>query len=60
MRKQNERLGFKKGVSDIQAHPWFKGFNWTALHTKTMKAPWVPPKGDNFKYNLEDFPNENA
>jgi hypothetical protein len=24
-----------------------------------MKAPWIPPKGDNFKYNITAFPGDN-
>eukprot|EP00976_Prorocentrum_cordatum_P041513 842409-Prorocentrum_minimum.AAC.1 len=31
------------GLTDVKAHPWFKGFDWQALGARTMKPPWIPP-----------------
>lgn len=38
-----KRLGMGlKGMEELRAHPWFKGFNWQALKAGTMPAPYVP------------------
>lgn len=38
-----KRLGMGlKGMEELKAHPWFKGFNWQALKTGQMPAPYVP------------------
>ena len=47
-RKDSRRLGFTGGVSDLKNHIWFKDFDWDALFNKTLKAPFIPPKGGNF------------
>lgn len=39
----NERLGVGGGgISDIQKHKWFEGFNWEGLKTRTLQAPLIP------------------
>ena len=47
-RKDSRRLGFTGGVNDLKNHNWFKDFDWDGLLNKTLKAPFVPPKGGNF------------
>ena len=47
-RKDSRRLGYTGGVSDLKNHVWFKDFDWDALFNKTLKAPFIPPKGGNF------------
>lgn len=32
----------------MKNHPWLKDFNWKDLHEKKIKAPFIPPKQDNF------------
>ena len=47
-RKDSRRLGFIGGVNDLKNHIWFKDFDWDGLLNKTLKAPFIPPKGGNF------------
>ncbi|CAH1167226.1 unnamed protein product [Phyllotreta striolata] len=38
-----ERLGYQKGgISDIQKHKWFDGFNWEGLVNRTLSPPILP------------------
>ncbi|XP_022916905.2 cGMP-dependent protein kinase, isozyme 2 forms cD4/T1/T3A/T3B isoform X2 [Onthophagus taurus] len=38
-----ERLGYQKGgISDIQKHKWFDGFNWEGLMNRTLMPPIMP------------------
>ncbi|XP_066137906.1 cGMP-dependent protein kinase, isozyme 2 forms cD4/T1/T3A/T3B isoform X2 [Euwallacea fornicatus] len=38
-----ERLGYQKGgISDIQKHKWFDGFNWEGLVNRTLTPPILP------------------
>ncbi|XP_076168636.1 cGMP-dependent protein kinase for isoform X3 [Ptiloglossa arizonensis] len=38
-----ERLGYQKGgISDIQKHKWFDGFNWEGLRARTLEPPIMP------------------
>lgn len=38
-----ERIGYQKGgISDIQKHKWFDGFNWEGLRNRTIAPPIVP------------------
>ena len=46
-RKPQNRLGVN-GPSEVKNHPWLKDFNWKDLHEKKIKAPFIPPKQDNF------------
>jgi hypothetical protein len=32
----------------VKAHQWFQGFDWNALEEKQLKAPYIPPDGNNF------------
>ena len=55
-RKPSSRIGFTNGIIELKQHPWFSGFDWNALLNKKMRAPWVPPKGDNYKGKNTEFP----
>jgi len=57
-RKPINRLGYNFGIQELKSHYWFKDFDWTSLVQKTMKAPWIPPKGDNFKGKQVEFQGE--
>lgn len=54
-RKPQSRLGFMSGIIELKTHPWFDGLDWTSLLQKKLRAPWVPPKGDNFKGKNTEF-----
>ncbi|KFM26059.1 cAMP-dependent protein kinase catalytic subunit alpha [Auxenochlorella protothecoides] len=42
-KQPSRRLGtVQGGVSDIRKHPWFAGFDWSALVSQRMPAPFVP------------------
>ena len=32
----------------MKSHPWLKDFNWKDLNEKKIKAPFIPPREDNF------------
>jgi len=41
--KPTKRLGVIKGGADnIKQHPFFKGFDWSALYSKKMQPPIKP------------------
>ena len=46
-RKPMNRLGVN-GPSEVKNHPWYKEFPWQDLWDKKIKAPYIPPKEDNF------------
>jgi len=58
----NQRLAVKKGgIANIQTHPWYQGFEWDAMMSRTMKVPYKPSvKGkkdnSNFSARREDMP----
>ena len=47
-RKQEKRLGYNAGVSELKMHHWFDGFDWEALENKTMISPFIPESSSNF------------
>ena len=47
-RKEEKRLGYKNGASELMNHPWLKYYPWNELKNKTLLAPFVPEKIDNF------------
>lgn len=55
-RKPSNRIGFLHGAAELKAHPWFSGFDWDSLFHQTMRAPWVPPYGDNCAGKSTEFP----
>ncbi|PSN58180.1 cGMP-dependent protein kinase [Blattella germanica] len=53
-----ERLGYQKGgISEIQKHKWFDGFNWEGLLNHTLIPP-ITPKVRNVTdtSNFDDYP----
>ncbi|XP_011339723.2 cGMP-dependent protein kinase, isozyme 2 forms cD5/T2 isoform X2 [Ooceraea biroi] len=53
-----ERLGYQKGgISEIQKHKWFDGFNWEGLRTRTLEPPILPQvQGATDTANFDDYP----
>ena len=47
-RKEEKRLGFKEGITELYNHPWLKYYPWIELKNKTLLAPFVPEEKDNF------------
>ncbi|KAJ1529379.1 hypothetical protein ONE63_006165 [Megalurothrips usitatus] len=53
-----ERLGYQKGgISEIQKHKWFDGFNWEGLRNHTLSPP-ITPNVRNVvdTSNFDDYP----
>ena len=46
-RKPQNRLG-NIGAHEVKNHPWLRDFPWDDLTNKRIKAPFIPPKEDNF------------
>ena len=47
-RKEEKRLGYKEGATELMNHPWLKYYPWTELKNKTLLAPFIPEERDNF------------
>ena len=47
-RKPELRLGNKNGVIELKEHEWLKYYPWKELENKTLPAPFIPEKKDNF------------
>ena len=50
-RKIGDRLGSKEGPKELMRHPWLKYYPLESLIKKTLLAPFVPDKRDNFDKN---------
>ena len=48
IRKADDRLGSKFGTFEMKEHPWLKYYPWKELENKSLPAPFVPEKKDNF------------
>ena len=48
IRKEKKRLGSKNGIKELKAHAWLKYYPWKELSQKTLPAPFIPEKIDNF------------
>ena len=48
IRKVENRLGTKGGAAEMKEHPWLKYYPWKELENKTLPAPFIPEKKDNF------------
>ena len=46
-RKPGNRLGLRSAI-EVKGHSWFRFFPWKDLYDKKIKAPFIPPPGDNF------------
>nr|CAD7433379.1 unnamed protein product [Timema monikensis] len=53
-----ERLGYQKGgISEIQKHKWFDGFNWEGLINHTLIPPIIPQVRSVVDTgNFDDYP----
>ncbi|XP_018915729.1 cGMP-dependent protein kinase, isozyme 2 forms cD4/T1/T3A/T3B isoform X3 [Bemisia tabaci] len=53
-----ERLGYQKdGISDIQKHKWFDGFNWEGLRNRSLRPPITPMvRHVTDTSNFDDYP----
>ncbi|XP_018355499.1 PREDICTED: cGMP-dependent protein kinase, isozyme 2 forms cD4/T1/T3A/T3B isoform X1 [Trachymyrmex septentrionalis] len=53
-----ERLGYQRGgISEIQKHKWFDGFNWEGLKTRTLEPPILPRvQGATDTTNFDAYP----
>ncbi|XP_014598937.1 PREDICTED: cGMP-dependent protein kinase, isozyme 2 forms cD4/T1/T3A/T3B-like isoform X1 [Polistes canadensis] len=53
-----ERLGHQKGgISEIQKHKWFDGFNWEGLRLRTLDPPIRPRiRAPIDTSNFDDYP----
>lgn len=41
------RLGLN-GPLEVKNHPWLRDFPWDDLYKGALKAPFIPPREDNF------------
>ena len=48
IRKEKKRLGSKNGIKELKVHAWLKYYPWKELSQKTLPAPFIPEKIDNF------------
>uniref|UniRef100_A0A224XKS9 cGMP-dependent protein kinase n=1 Tax=Panstrongylus lignarius TaxID=156445 RepID=A0A224XKS9_9HEMI len=53
-----ERLGYQKGgISEIQKHKWFDGFNWEGLRMRTLTPPILPKvRSCTDTSNFDEYP----
>ena len=61
-RKERNRLGSTNGIKELKIHAWLKYYPWKELSEKTLPAPFIPEKIDNFdkKYceSIDDISEE--
>ncbi|XP_045476207.1 cGMP-dependent protein kinase, isozyme 2 forms cD4/T1/T3A/T3B isoform X2 [Harmonia axyridis] len=55
-----ERLGYQKGgISEIQKHKWFDGFNWEGLTERTLTPPILPNVNSVIDTsNFDEYPQD--
>ncbi|XP_047992941.1 cGMP-dependent protein kinase, isozyme 2 forms cD4/T1/T3A/T3B isoform X1 [Leguminivora glycinivorella] len=53
-----ERLGYQRGgITEIQKHKWFDGFNWEGLAQRTLEPPIMPVvKNPVDTHNFDQYP----
>ncbi|XP_038222383.1 cGMP-dependent protein kinase, isozyme 2 forms cD4/T1/T3A/T3B isoform X3 [Zerene cesonia] len=53
-----ERLGYQRGgITEIQKHKWFDGFNWEGLAQRTLEPPIKPTvKSAIDTHNFDQYP----
>eukprot|EP01083_Nonionella_stella_P086295 239690_1 len=58
--KPTRRLGVTVGgAAAVKAHPWFRGFDWNSLISRSTKAPIVPTITDNCDLsNFDNYPED--
>jgi hypothetical protein len=42
IRRPANRLGHMGGTAELKSHPWFDDFDWEALISRQLKAPFLP------------------
>ena len=47
-RKVKKRLGSSNGIKELKEHDWMKYYPWKELSSKSLPAPFIPEKMDNF------------
>ena len=47
-RKVTNRLGYHFGIKELKTHPWFAKYDWKSLYNKTLEAPFIPKKENNY------------
>ena len=47
-RKVKKRLGSSNGIKELKGHDWMKYYPWKELSNKSLPAPFIPEKIDNF------------
>ena len=60
-RKPLNRLGLN-GPEDVKNHVWMRDFPWDELLEQKMKAPFIPPREDNFdeNYTNSEWKDQNS
>ncbi|NP_001037051.1 protein kinase, cGMP-dependent, type I [Bombyx mori] len=55
-----ERLGYQRGgITEIQKHKWFDGFNWEGLAQRSLEPPIVPTVNSAIDtHNFDQYPSE--
>uniref|UniRef100_A0AAV1VCH9 AGC protein kinase n=1 Tax=Peronospora matthiolae TaxID=2874970 RepID=A0AAV1VCH9_9STRA len=61
-KRQEDRLGYDAGISDIKAHEFFAGLDWDLVYQRQLEPPLVPgPPGKelvaNFDVQFTDQPH---
>ncbi|CAG9314032.1 unnamed protein product [Blepharisma stoltei] len=57
-RKAQNRLG-NKGPSEVKNHAWLRDFQWKKLLEKSLDAPFLPPRQENYDARIfSDFKDE--
>ncbi|XP_028040544.1 cGMP-dependent protein kinase, isozyme 2 forms cD4/T1/T3A/T3B-like isoform X2 [Bombyx mandarina] len=53
-----ERLGYQRGgITEIQKHKWFDGFNWEGLAQRSLEPPIVPTVNSAIDtHNFDQYP----
>jgi len=61
-KKKKKSLDSKNGIKELKVHTWLKYYPWKELSQKTLPAPFIPEKIDNFdkKYceNIDEISEE--
>lgn len=55
-----ERLGSRRGASEIREHPFFRDIDWKLLHAKKLKPPFKPAlkEADDTGIDTSNFDQE--
>ena len=56
-KKAAYRIGYN-GIEELKEHRWLKEFKWEEVRKRTLKAPFIPKKGDNFDFRYCNGPEK--